>query len=163
MKKLLLLVREERLTLKVNKSEKGQSLIEIIVALALASLVAVGLVRVTTTSIKGSRYSSDQSKITALAQRQIAKIVDHENQDTSFWNGGINYYPAGFLQEDDSTEGYCLHTTVSDETAQLGGIPATGKMAKINVKVFWDEKEAGTQCADKNYNYSLSFDTYVTN
>jgi len=68
----------------LDKSEKGQSLIEIIVALALASLVAVGLVRVTTVSIKGSRYSSDQSKITALAQRQIARIVDHENKDTSF-------------------------------------------------------------------------------
>ena len=150
----------------LGKSEKGQSLIEIIVALALASLVAVGLVRVTTVSIKGSRYSSDQSKITALAQRQIARIVDHENKDTSFWNGGVNYYPAGFDQQDDSLEGYCLYTTVTDVSVAL---PTTtpdygkAKMAKINVKVFWDEKAGTAQCAGKNYSHSLSFDTYVTN
>lgn len=147
--------------LKVNKRESGQSLVEIIVALALASLVALGLVKITTTSVKGSRYSSDQSKMTALAQKQIAKIVDHENQDTRFWEGGTHYYPAGFPQEEYSTDGYCLHTTVTDETAQL--VPATGKMAKINVKVFWDEKGVGTQCWGLNYTYSLSFDTYVTN
>lgn len=162
MKKLLLLVLEERSTLKASKSEKGQSLIEIIVALALASLVAIGLVRVTTTSVKGSRYSSDQSKMTALAQKKIAVIVDHENQSTSFWNGGISYYPAGFSRQDYSTDGYCLYTTVTDETAQLV-LPAPAKMAKINVKVFWDEKGAGTQCNGLNFNYSLSFDTYVTN
>ena len=150
----------------LDKSEKGQSLIEIIVALALASLVAVGLVRVTTTSIKGSRYSSDQSKITALAQKQIAKIVDHENQSTSFWNGGASYYPAGFDQQDYNSEGYCLYTTVTDVSDQLHPTPPDpeAKMAKISVKAFWDEKAGvGTQCFSKNYNYSLSFDTYVTN
>jgi len=130
--------------------------------LALASLVAVGLVRVTTTSIKGSRYSSDQSKITALAQKKIATIVDHESKDTTFWDGGVKYYPAGFNQQDYNSEGYCLYTTVSDATTTLG-LPAPAKMAKINVKVFWDEKGGGTQCASKNYNYSLNFDTYVTN
>ena len=150
----------------LDNSQKGQSLIEIIVALALASLVAVGLVRVTTTSIKGSRYSSDQSRMTALAQKQIAKIVDHENQDTSFWNGGASYYPSGFLQQDYNSEGYCLYTTVTDVSSELPTETpdyANAKMAKINVKAFWDEKGAGSQCASKNYNYSLNFDTYVTN
>lgn len=150
--------------LKANKSEKGQSLIEIIVALALASLVALGLVKITTTSVKGSRYSSDQSKMTALAQKKVAVIVDYENQSTTFWNGGTSYYPAGFSRQDYSTDGYCLYTTVTDVTASQG-LLAPSKMAQINVKVFWDEKTgSGTaQCDGRWFTYSLNFDTYVTN
>ena len=143
----------------LGKSEKGQSLIEIIVALALASLVAVGLVRVTTTSIKGSRYSSDQSKITALAQKKIAEIIDYKNANPiGFWT----YIP---LEEYIASDGYCLHPAITDVSDQLHPTPPDpeAKMALINVKVFWDEKGAGIQCASKNYNYSLNFDTYVTN
>ena len=146
--------------MKASKSEKGQSLIEIIVALALASLVAVGLVRVTTTSIKSSRYSSDQSRMTALAQKKIAEIIDYKNaHPTGFWT----YIP---LEEYVALEGYCLHPSITDVSDQLHPTPPDpdAKMALINVKVFWDEKAGvGTQCANKNYNYSLSFDTYVTN
>lgn len=149
--------------MKANKLEKGQSLLEIIVALALASLVAVGLVRATTTSIKGSRYSADQSRMTALAQKQIARIIDHKNENRSFWNGGASYYPSGFNRQDYNSEGYCLYTTVTDATSELGLPDPDAKMAKINVKAFWDEKGGGTQCASRSYNYSLSFDTYVTN
>jgi len=143
----------------LDNSQKGQSLIEIIVALALANLVAVGLVRVTTTSIKGSRYSSDQSKITALAQKKIAEIIDYKNaHPIGFWT----YIP---LEEYIASDGYCLHPAITDVSDQLHPTPPDpeAKMALINVKVFWDEKEAGNQCASKNYNHSLNFDTYVTN
>jgi len=146
----------------LDKSEKGQSLIEIIVALALASLVAVGLVRVTTTSIKGSRYSSDQSRMTALAQKQIAEIIDYKNAHPDvFWDWGYNP-----LDEENASEGYCLDPSVTNVSSLLPTETpdyANAEMAKITVKVFWDEKGAGIQCASKNYNYSLNFDTYVTN
>jgi len=151
-----------------GKFQEGQSLIEVIIALAIAGLVAVGLVRATTVSIKGSRYSIDQSKITALAQKQIATIVDYRNSNPGdFWEG--NYYPLDFNRQDDTIPGYCLLTTVIDATLTPGLLPTTtpdyanAKMAQINVKVFWDEKGTGTQCAGKDYNHSLSFDTYVTN
>ena len=147
--------------MKANKSEKGQSLIEIIVALAIASLVAVGLVRVTTTSIKGSRYSSDQSKITARAQKKIAEIIDYKNAHPDVFWGWTYTLP----DEEVSSEGYCLDSTITNVSDQLHPTPPDpdAQMALINVKVFWDEKGAGTQCAGKKYNYSLSFDTYVTN
>jgi len=114
---------------------------------------------VTTTSIKGSRYSSDQSKITALAQKKIAEIIDYKNaHPIGFWT----YIP---LEEYIASDGYCLHPAITDVSDQLHPTPPDpeAKMALINVKVFWDEKEAGNQCASKNYNHSLNFDTYVTN
>ena len=145
-----------------GKFQEGQSLIEVIIALAIASLVAVGLVRATTVSIKGSRYSIDQSKVTARAQKKIADIIDYKNSHpTEFWGG--SYHPP---DEYVDSEGYCLHSAITDVS---GNLPTTtpdhanAKMAQINVKVFWDEKGTGTQCAGKDYNHSLSFDTYVTN
>jgi len=145
----------------LDNSQKGQSLIEIIVALALASLVAVGLVRVTTTSIKGSRYSSNQSKITALAQKKIAEIIDYKNANPGQFWGWTYTLP----DEEVTSEGYCLDSNITNVSDQLHPTPPDpeAKMALINVKVFWDEKGAGIQCASKNYNHSLNFDTYVTN
>ena len=148
---------------KFPASNDGQGLWEVIIALAIAGLVAVGLVRATSTSIKSSRFSADQSQLTALAQQKIAQIVDHKNKNyNSFWGG--QYFPAGFVNPDSSTEGSCLLITVTP-----GELPTTtpgyaeAKMVQINVKVFWDEKGSGTQCNSLDFNHSLNFDTYVTN
>lgn len=148
---------------KFQISNDGQGLWEVIIALAIAGLVAIGLVRATSTSIKSSRFSADQSQLTALAQQKIALIVDHKNKNyNSFWGG--QYFPDGFVNPDSTTEGSCLLTTVTP-----GQLPTTtpdyaeAKMVQINVKVFWDEKGAGAQCNGLDFNHSLNFDTYVTN
>lgn len=148
----------------VNKKGNGQSLMEVIIALAVASLVAVGLVRVGATAVKSGRFSRDQSRMVNFAQGKIATIVDYKNTNPdAFWT--VSYYPPNFDTVDyNEAEGYCVMTSVTPvvlppETPNF----AEAKMVQINVKIFWDEKGAGTQCDGKDFNHSLNFDTYVTN
>lgn len=148
-----------------NNLNKGQSIWEVVIALGIAGLVALGLVKVTTMSIKGSRFSSDQSKITALAQKKFAEVIDYKNKNPSFWTED---YPNHFDAEVyDAGEGYCIATDVSDASSKLPDTtPNYGEalMAKITVAVFWDEITAGEyQCDGKTFSHSLNFDTYVVN
>lgn len=152
--------------MKEIKSIDGQSLWEVVIALAIASLVAIGLIRVASTSIKGTRFSGEQSRMTAIAQKKITEIIDYKNKKyTLFWSG--QYFPAGFVNPEYNAEGYCLFATVSDVSSVLPTETpnySQAKMVKIDVKIFWDEKIGdGTQCANKNYSHVLNFGTYVTN
>jgi len=149
----------------MNKESPGQSLIEVIIALAVAGLLAVGLVKVGTTAVKSSRFSKEQTQMTNLAQEKIAAIINYKNKDPqNFWT--VSYYPAGFDNPDyQSDKGCCLLTTITPvslptETPDF----ANSRMVQINVKIFWEKKAGlGTQCNSLDFSHSLNFDTYVTN
>ena len=146
--------------MKIYKSFRGQSLVEVLIALAIACLVALGLVRLSTISIRSTRYSSDQSKATAFAQKKIGEIIEDKGQyPTQFWDG--TYTPT---DEYDSVEDSCVKGSLSDIS-----LPTTtpnysiAKMKQITVSVYWENTGAGDQCGGKNFNHSLTFTTYVTN
>ena len=154
-----------------NGWTKGQSLFEVIIALAVAGLISLGLVATVTNSIKGARFSSSENQATALAQKRLSEIVNLRNTDwDTLWN--IQYSPVATVVNE-----YCLLTVASDVTTSE--LPTTtpnyslAKMLKINVEVFWDEKTSinpcsltqrcGTGGTHDNYNHCLHFETYVTN
>lgn len=153
----------------LNK-QNGQSLWEVIVALAITALVIIGLAKVTTVSLKGARYSSDQNTASSIAQKKIATLIDQKNVD---WNTFFMLKNQGLLT-DTSNVGYCVTTQVTDNSANL---PTTtpnwidAEMAKISVNVFWGEKTTGADCAlktcDSNYKdyfeHCLPFETYAAN
>lgn len=146
----------------MNEAKKiafGQSLWEIVIALAIVGLVGLGLVRVISSAVKGVRFSADQTQASMLGQKKIAATIDEKNKNPeNFW-GTIP-----FSSEDTANAGYCLVTKV-DESALPTTTPdyASAKMAKISVDVFWDEKEAGSECGSKSFQHKLHFETYVTN
>jgi len=151
------------------KREKchGQSLWEVIIALSIAGLIALGLVRATGSSVKSSRFSSDQSKMTALAQEKISQIVNHKNKNyAGFWEG--DYFPDGFVPTDlVPEEDYCLRTKV--ELAPVEDWPAgytpkpDDQMVKITVDVFWESKIADPECKEDDFSHKLKFETTLTN
>lgn len=71
-------------TLKVNK---GQSIIEVVVALSLVVLIIVGLVKVSVSSINNTAFARDQRAATKYAQEGIenARQCKEENE-VAFWN-----------------------------------------------------------------------------
>ncbi len=148
-----------------QKKSQGQSLWEVIIALSVAGLIALGLVRATGSSVKSTRFSSDQSRYTALAQEKISQIVDYKNKKyNEFWGG--NYFPDDFIQKDLVTEGdYCLWTKVMPtDDWPAGYTPKTDdKMVKITVDVFWESKVAEPDCAEADFNHKLKFETNLTN
>ena len=143
--------------------QSGQSLWEVVIALAVVALVTTGLIRVITMAIKGARFSSNQSQATALAQKKIADLIDLKNTNFDlFWE-----MTSAGVQTDAVNPNFCLLTTISDVT--LTALPTqspnwdSAKMAKTSVTVFWDEKGAGSECDSRNFSHKLYFETYATN
>jgi type II secretory pathway pseudopilin PulG len=157
------------------KHTQGQSLFEVIVALAIVALVAVGLVRATSFSVKNTRFSTDQSKLTALIQKRINQIIDHKNNNSkAFFEG--QYFPSsedfpcvGSLTsctEESEAEDYCLRINVLDSTNDILSIASadpSAKMVTIIVDAYWEKDRSGTDCGAFDYNHNLSFKTNVTN
>jgi hypothetical protein len=147
------------------KDCQGQSLWEVIIALSIVGLIALGLVRATGSSVKSTRFSGNQSIMTALAQEKISQIVNQKNKNyKTFWDG--NYFPDDFIQRDIvPEEDYCLRTRV----ASAGDWPAgytpkpDDKMVKITVDVFWESKGPDPKCEEDDFNHKLKFETTLTN
>lgn len=141
-----------------NTGENGQSLLEVLIALAVASLVVLGLVRAGSYAIKNTRFSKDQVLASSLAQEKIAELINERNLDKEAFFSSI---PSSTeVTEDD----FCflikkIFSSLPTETPNY----SEAKMCHITVDVYWDEKGAGTQCNSKNYFHNLHFDTYVTN
>jgi len=144
----------------LKHKNSGQSLIEVMIALLLVSLVALGLVKATTAGLQGTSFSKDQSKAVSLAQKRISEIIEMKNQDQNFFSN----LPVFADNISDETK-FCFRTTV---TEALGELPPetpdfpNAKAAKINVDVFWDETGVGNQCDSKDYKHTQHFETYVT-
>lgn len=67
--------------MKTFKDEKGQSLVEIIAALAVALIVILALVRVTVTSIRNAGFAKNQALATQYAQEAMEKIRAYRDQN----------------------------------------------------------------------------------
>ncbi|RJR25457.1 hypothetical protein C4578_01480 [Candidatus Microgenomates bacterium] len=147
--------------------QKGQSLWEVIIALAIASLVAVGLIRSTSTAVKTTRFSGDQTEATALAQKKIASIVNSRYSDpAAFWNLVPSPESTYNYPVDTSNTGYCIKSSLFNDYNSLpASTPdiSSAKLVKISVDIYWADKGAGSDCNSRSYEYSLHFDTHVSN
>ena len=68
--------------MKGSRNEKGQSLVDVVAAIALAVIVALALVGITTTSIRNARFAKNQSLATKYAQETMEKIRAKRDQDS---------------------------------------------------------------------------------
>lgn len=139
---------------------KGQSLVEIMIALSIVVIGALALSKAVTTSIKSSRFSEEQNFANSLAQKKIADYINQKNTDpvTFFTLLPISSYAL------DSTNLYCLYSNVSDVSVAEGW--PLGSMALISVDVYWNWKSsAGISCSAPviaNFEHTIKQQTYVT-
>lgn len=69
------------------KNENGQSLIEVLVALAVMVIVILALVRVTTVSIRNATFAKNRALATKYAQEWIEETrKSRDNNSVSFFN-----------------------------------------------------------------------------
>ncbi len=67
--------------------QKGQTLIEVLVAAAVGILVIVGLVGVTVTSIKNAQFAKNQATATKYAQQEMENVrLERDRTWSVFWN-----------------------------------------------------------------------------
>jgi len=77
----------KHLKLKIQNSNRGQSIIEVVVALALVVFVILGLVKVSVSSINNSAFARDQRAATKYAQEGIESARQCKEEDEiAFWN-----------------------------------------------------------------------------
>ena len=125
---------------------KGQSLIEILVALGIASLVLLGIVKASTVSVKNANYSQNQTMATSLAQKKMAEVIKLKNLNPT------SFFSSGQTSEQEPLENYCRKTVVS----------SNGFTATIVIDVFWGEEGEGSDCDLKKYLYKYHLESNVT-
>jgi Tfp pilus assembly protein PilV len=77
----------QNIKLKIKNPSRGQSIIEVVVALALVALVVLGLVKVSISSINNSAFARDQRAATKYAQEGIESTRQCKEEDeVAFWN-----------------------------------------------------------------------------
>lgn len=64
-----------------SKTGNGQTLLEVVIALAVALLVILALVRVTITSIRNAGFAKNQALATQYAQEAMEKIRAYRDQN----------------------------------------------------------------------------------
>ena len=71
---------------RLKNNDSGQSIIEVLIALSLVVIVAVGLIKVTTNSIKNSGFARDQRIATKYAQEGLENARKLKEEDSNaFW------------------------------------------------------------------------------
>ena len=140
-------------------ANKGQSLVEVLVALMIVSLVALGLTKATISSVRNTGFSKDQSQTAVLAQKKISEIVNQKNQGPSAFFSSL---PS---PTEETQAPFCLKTSVTAASLPTDTPNySQAQMAKISVDVYWGEKDSGTaNCNGKVYGNTKHFETNVTN
>ncbi|MCX6726102.1 MAG: prepilin-type N-terminal cleavage/methylation domain-containing protein [Candidatus Shapirobacteria bacterium] len=69
-----------------NFANRGQSIIEVVIALAIVAIVIVGLVKVTTISMNNGSFARDQQTATKYAQEGLENARKLKEEDINvFW------------------------------------------------------------------------------
>lgn len=136
------------------EKNQGQSLVEIVIALAIVGLVLIGLVRTVTLSLKNMEFSTNKNLALNLAQ---AKMEEIRNQRDSlnwekFWSdwsfqreGSTNLLPICFTRDGQpigcSVEGkvFTLSGVLADKST--GPVPTPPNKVEIIIRVSWEEGE----------------------
>lgn len=117
--------------------ERGQSLFELVVAIAISALIIVALVSLTTNSIQNSNFSKNKARAATFAQQATEWLRGQRDSNVDMFFKTYAIVPA-----------YCLQDLVWTHPANN---PATDCTTKINGTIFnrwvvfsadWPAKEA---------------------
>ena len=115
------------------KKNLGQSIIEVIVALALIAVVVLGLVKVTITSINNAGFARDQRAATKYAQEGI------ENTRKSKEETPVTFWGKSGLQTAETLDKFTRETTYTPNDAQ------NPNSMTILVEVLWSDSKGEHQ------------------
>lgn len=76
---------------KINNFQKGQTLIEVLIAAAIVVLISVSLISASLISVKDSKFSQNQSIATDLSQKMVEEVrVERDKRITANDWAGFN-------------------------------------------------------------------------
>lgn len=102
-----------------QNNQKGQSLLEIVIALGLALIISTGLIITTVNGLKNSQFSKNQAQATKYAQEAIDQVRTIRDRDytvcgpsnidrfSDLWPVGVCSVACSYNLKKSSTDGYC--------------------------------------------------------
>lgn len=118
--------------------EKGQSLIEVIVAVAVGTLVVAALTFATIFSLRNANFSKTSAQATKLAQEGIERVRAGRDRNqcltlppnVNSWNGGNSSCPGGSVW-DYQINGNCGNTSLTPPTYCYFNVLSGGELQYI--------------------------------
>jgi Tfp pilus assembly protein PilV len=113
--------------------KKGQSLLEVIFALAIILLVVLALVQIVTGAIRSSDFAQKSSQATAYAQRAMEEIRSYRDKNTwVVFSSACTSRNFGLTSPDPATTGFTLAVV---SCADEGSV----NQKKVVLKVEWTD------------------------
>lgn len=126
----------------MKNSRSGQSLIEVVVSMAIVVVVILALVSVTTISIRNASFSRNQSLATKYAQEAIEKVREYRDKNNwqTFTAGcespsGLTLPPPLFSRTID-----CHLVSLSTNCCSTPGQPSC-ETCQVDVSVSWTDSQ----------------------
>jgi len=113
--------------MKFNKNQKGQSLFEVVIAIFIISMIIVGVVSVSTTSLSNAVFSRNKTLAGRYSQEAIEWVRGQREQDIST-----------FIVNTTANSSYCLQTLV------WSNIGSCGSAEYIDATIFKRQVEFST-------------------
>lgn len=113
-------------TLKKLKEKKGITLLEVVVALACASIALFSFISLVFSSLKMEDYGRGLMDATLIAERIIKEIKDGEFPEIGDEEGFV-----------EGKEGFYFRRHVSDTIVE--------NIRQINLEILWDNNKHGTE------------------
>lgn len=126
---------------------KGQTLIEVLIALGILSLVVTGIATVVTSGLSNTQFSKDQNTATKYAQEalEITRNIRNKNYTEFSSFNGIYCLPKG-ADTLGSVQSACSLPNVDNfiRSVQIEQSPGCGvNVSKITVVVSWQDGKCG--------------------
>jgi len=113
------------------RKDRGQFLLEVLIAVTLVMLVLVAAVRVSTHSVKNVRVAGDQLEATKLAEERLAEIIENKERTIeTFFDQEFVSYDCGPLGEMNEYDCQVYYTGLSEDGVE------------VTVEVSWYEGES---------------------
>lgn len=140
--------------MNINK-KNGQSLVEVVIAVAISILIIGGLLAAVTMALRSAKFAQNQATATKYAQEGMEAVRSIRDSNWSSLNTNGNYglqYIGGWLfsgSSDTPATGFTRIVTIDD------AVPPDSNKKKITVTVSWSDASGA--------NHQSRLTTYYTN
>ncbi len=135
------------------RNQKGQSLFEVVMALAIATIIIVAMVALAASAIRNTNYSKNKTLATRYSQEATEWLRGERdaNFDTFFTRAAIPLYCLKSLSWSQATIGVCTaggeipgtlfkrEVGFGRSTVDVGGVPKN--VVEAEIKVYWQDAQ----------------------
>lgn len=134
----------------MKRKTRGQSLIEVLIALSVVVLVILALITVTTISVRNATFAKNQSLATEYAQETIEKIRGYRNQNSwvDFVTNCTNKAAMGLP---DPSSPFVLSDPACNIPETTNPCVEADRRCEVKVTISWDDAKGTHQTVLTTY------------